>query len=48
MSCRDVLSTVVGIIGFGLVWHYGGFSVAAGVFLAMWGNNLMLSERIER
>ncbi len=38
---------LVGIIGFGVIIYFGGWMLAVGIFIVMWGNNLERSSEQE-
>ena len=39
----NIFGLILAIIGFGLIIWKGGWLLAAGVFLALWSNNITLS-----
>lgn len=41
MNKIQLLGAVLGGIGFGLIAHQGGWEVAVGVLLCIWGNNIV-------
>ena len=42
-----IFQLACGIVGFTLVWIFGSWQLALGIFLLMWGNNIMLHDNVK-
>jgi hypothetical protein len=45
---RFLMSLLCNICGFGLLWAYYDWTLALGVFLCLWGNNILIMYNVHK
>lgn len=41
------LSFIIGMCGFGVIYTQSGWQLTFGIFLALWGNNLIVRQNVQ-